>query len=229
MSILPALASSLDRTDGTRSPITFASPNLLELSHIYHEARSSILDLFNHNVWWSVVDKFGLGSEWRMAVDQLARQPACPQTSKGTLSFLVEKGIAQMAVNLLPFFQHLVIKCGELGIIVAMRVPSDSLQQSAWASKRSNPLERYVVAKRSDDADIVVLKHFPALAVERDSIINVTGAGDSLVGSLCAGLVKKPAAFRDPKDLDALVHLAQEAAVLSLQSEAAVSPLLGRQ
>jgi len=85
---------------------------------------------------------FSPTSQFRMELDNLARFPASPHSSTtGTLSFLTEEGIAQMAINLLSFFQHLIIKCGERGVVVVMR---------------------YIVSSGSRNGGIIVLQHFPA-------------------------------------------------------------------
>ena len=188
--------------------------------------------LLNHKFWWDVVNSFGLGSEWRMDLEQLARRPACPSpdSTKGDLSFLLKDGIAQMAVNLLPFFQHIAVKCGDRGIVAVMRIPKADLQGKAdsWISQRSNPHARCIIANVPHARDVVVLKHFPAIVTKPEEVVSVTGAGDSLVGALSAAIVQDEETFRDPRKLDAAVHLAQEAAVASLHSIRAVSPLLGR-
>ena len=130
--------------------------------------------------------------------------------------------MAQMAINLLPFFQHLVIKCGERGVIVVMRVSS----KTKWASEKSNIRERYIVSSGNGNGDIVVLQHFPANHIPPESITNVTGAGDTLVASILASLAQNPKGFEDPESLKKIIDDAQAAAALTLQSEFAVSPLL---
>ena len=127
-----------------------------------------------------------------------------------------------MAINLLPFFQHLVIKCGERGVIVVMRGSG----QSKWRSERSNIYGRYIVSNGSGDGDIVVLQHFPANDLPPESIVSVTGAGDTLVGSILGSLVQGSRGFEDPESLKMIVEDAQAAAVLTLKSEYAVSPSL---
>ena len=127
-----------------------------------------------------------------------------------------------MAINLLPFFQHLVIKCGERGVTVVMRVS----RQTKWASERSNVHGRYVVSGGGGDGDIVVLQHFPANVLPQESIVNVTGAGDTLVASVLASLVQNPRGFEEPESLRKIMEDAQAAAVLTLKSEFAVSPSL---
>jgi len=158
-----------------------------------------------------------------MELDRLARLPASAHSrTTGTLSFLTEEGIAQMAINLLPFFQHLVIKCGERGVIVVMRVS----RRTGWGSERSKIHGRYIVSSGSGGGDVVVLQHFPADHLPPESIVSVTGAGDTLVGSVLASLVQSPKGFEDPESLKEIMGDAQAAAKLTLKSEYAVSPSL---
>lgn len=155
----------------------------------------------------------------------MARLPPSPHSkTAGTLSFLTEEGVAQMAINLLPFFQHLVIKCGDRGVVVAMRVS----RQTKWASERSNIHGRYIVSSGNGSGDIVVLQHFPANQLPPELIVNVTGAGDTLVASVLASLVQNPKGFESPESLRKIVEDAQAAAVLTLKSEYAVSPFLSQ-
>ncbi|EGO28980.1 hypothetical protein SERLADRAFT_444897 [Serpula lacrymans var. lacrymans S7.9] len=222
--ILSAIAEVKDLT---RSPVTFASPNILELCRIYHEVRSPSWDLMSSEAWWRVIDGFGLGSAFRMDLEKLARMDVSKDDPRqGTLSFLISEGIAQMAINLLPFFEKLVIKCGERGVIVAMRLSGHVVETLPWISATNSFDARRVIARSMSSREMVVLQHFPALHIDKSSIINVTGAGDSLVGSLLATLVSNPKAFESPKSLKDMVDKAQQAAVLTLQSSASVSPLL---
>jgi pseudouridine-5'-phosphate glycosidase/pseudouridine kinase len=159
-----------------------------------------------------------------MDLDQLARRPVSDQDeAQGNLAFLVDEGIAQKAVHLLPFFQHIVVKCGMQGVLVAMCIDGKDAANSGWANERSNPRLRYVVARGSSQ-EIVVLQHIPSLPIE--AVANVTGAGDSFVGALLATLADNPHALYHPKALQTAIHTAQKAAVLTLQSHSAVSPLL---
>ncbi|KAF8560313.1 indigoidine synthase A-like protein [Imleria badia] len=220
--ILPAITANLARS--TRSVISFVSPNLIELAQVYQDARDTS-DLMSHDCWWSIVDSFGLGSQFRTDLVHLAKRKVSDTAPDlGTLSFIADKGIVQMAVNLLPFFQHIVIKCGKLGVLVVMR--SDRTEASAWAAQRSNPHDRYIVAHSPTSDEIVVIQHFPPLQVTRDVAFNTTGAGDSLVGALLAVLAQDPHAFNSPLTLSRALDIAQQAAILTLQSPHAVSPSL---
>ncbi|KAK7468849.1 hypothetical protein VKT23_003350 [Stygiomarasmius scandens] len=219
--ILEPVASILAQS-GTG--VDFISPNLLELGRIYQEAREGSLDLFSQPQWWKVIDTFSLNSQFRMEVEHLARMNVSDEdTSRGTLSFLVEQGVAQQAINLLPFFQHIIIKCGRTGVIIVMRVSESTTPSSTWLHEISNLKGRYIVSQGSS-SERVVIAHYPALPVEK--VINVTGAGDSFVGALLAGLVKRPEAFSHHHSMTDIITLAQKAAVLTLNSEHAVSPRL---
>jgi pseudouridine-5'-phosphate glycosidase/pseudouridine kinase len=90
---------------------------------------------------------------------------------------------------------------------------------------RSNAFRRCVIAVGDITKDVIVLQHFPGLTAE--TIVNVTGAGDTFVGYLLASLVRNPVAFQHPKTLSDTINAAQRAAILTLQSSQAVSPLLG--
>ncbi|KAJ3563446.1 hypothetical protein NP233_g8940 [Leucocoprinus birnbaumii] len=223
-SILAAIETLLTKPDLSEPPIAFFSPNLLELVHVYSSIQAEPWNFTSNSYWWSCIDSMGLGTAFRNDLEQLARRNVTDlDVGKGTLSFLIDQGIAQMAINLLPFFQHLVIKCGERGAICAMRISAKDAATSPWGRERSNPLARYVVAQ-GNNKEIIVLQHFPGLAV--DNIANVTGAGDSFVGAILASLSQNPDAFYNPKDLEQVITTAQQAAVLTLQSDLAVSPLL---
>lgn len=157
-----------------------------------------------------------------MDLEQLARKSSSDHPdSEKKLTFLVEEGIAQQAINLLPFFQHIIIKCGDQGVLVAMYISPKDTFKSGWANLRSNPRERYILARGKSD-ELVVLQHFPSLPVEK--LANVTGAGDSFAGALLATLAHNPDALYHPRSLREAVILSQQAAVLTLQSHSAVSP-----
>ena len=130
-----------------------------------------------------------------------------------------------MAVSLLPYFQHVIVKCGDRGVVLVARILDNT--KTHWKTERSNPYRRYVIAKGVDGEASVILKHYPAVVLNNSDVTNVTGAGDTLVGALCAGLVKNPNALQELSVCDGLLQFAQEAAVSSLRNARAISPDLG--
>ncbi|KAF5374860.1 hypothetical protein D9758_000324 [Tetrapyrgos nigripes] len=220
--ILQSVESTMSGTG-----IDFITPNLLELTRIYQDAREGPLELFSHSNWWKTLDNFSIGAQFRTDLEHLSRMNASiADSSRGTLSFLVEQGVAQQAINLLPLFQHIIIKCGEKGVVVVMRVSESTSPTSGWLREVSNVQGRCIVSQGSS-SERVVICHSPPLPIER--VVNVTGAGDSFVGALLASLVKQPLAFtQNPESLAGVVTLAQQAAILTLGSTLAVSPELSK-
>lgn len=115
-----------------------------------------------------------------------------------------------------------------------MHILSSEAQASSWSLSTVRTSGRQIVVKPTNGS-ILVLKYFPAHTLttsgfEHSNVVNVTGAGDSLVGSLLASVVSNNSdslnPFFDPYRLDAAVDRAQKAAILTLQSPFAVSPLV---
>lgn len=201
------------------SPIDFISPNLIELRELFVSASEGPTDLMSQPNYWTALDSLSLASKYRLDLEHLTRVNVSTDSSKGTLSFLLDQGIAQMAVKLLPFFQHIVVKCGDKGVLVIMRVSAHN-SASRWHREQSNVKARYIVS-RTDSGETVVVSHFPALHV--DTLINVTGAGDSFVGTLLTCLAQQPSAFDSPETLMQVIDISQRSAVLTLGTHDAVS------
>ncbi|KAI0094835.1 indigoidine synthase A-like protein [Irpex rosettiformis] len=221
--ILPAISSIYDQSN--RPPISYVSPNLLELSQLYRTASSDPYDLIAHSKWWSAIDSMSLSSEFRMDLEHLARRNTNDNGSSGTLEFITENGVAQMGIHLLPFFQHIVLKCGQRGVLTIFQTTAGAGTSGPWTQESTNLKQRQVVA-RGKDGCVIVIKHYPAIALAQDEMVNVTGAGDTLVGSLLASLVQNFRTFESPLALDETITRAQKAAIMTLKSSHAVSPLL---
>ncbi len=212
--ILPAISSTFGHNPENRPPISYVSPNMLELSHLYQAASSDPHELTTHSKWWSSIDSMALSSEFRMDVQHLARRNASENNSDtGTLGFITEKGIAQMTINLLPFFQHIILKCGQRGVLLVFRTALDGVGSTSWTQETTNLKQRQVIA-HGKDGSAVVLKHYPAEALAQEELVNVTGAGDTLVGSLLASLVQNRGMFSSPALLDEAIVRAQKVSCL---------------
>ena len=89
----------------TPSPIYFISPNRFELEALWSALREQSDEV---DSWrWEAVEDASIGREWRVSLEKLARSRK--------LNWLLEDGVAVQMVNLLPFFQNIVLKCGEQG------------------------------------------------------------------------------------------------------------------
>lgn len=114
--IFPALVSIMnsDSFVSPTAPVTYASPNTFELIKMYEHAKDN--ELISSQKHWERLSSFGLAANYRTALEQLtARSASIAPGRTVPLDFISKEGIAQMAVHLLPYFQHLVVKCGERG------------------------------------------------------------------------------------------------------------------
>jgi pseudouridylate synthase / pseudouridine kinase len=103
------------------SPVDYISPNIFELEQLYGAIETKMeIDSSLRDWWWSIIDDLGLNQDYQSQLAILARQRTRPSESNGsdTLGFLTEKGVARMIVQLLPFFQHLFVKCGKAGTCI---------------------------------------------------------------------------------------------------------------
>ena len=148
-----------------------------------------------------------------MELDRLARLPASrhPKTT-GILSFLTDEGIAQVAINLPLFFRYSIIKCG------FHAWPSRHPRGATFTNSASYPVAAEAAYHR--------VATFSSNQLLPESIFNVTGAGDTLVASILASLVRDRRGFEGPESLKKTVEDAQVAAVLTLEGEFAISPSL---
>ncbi|KIK70936.1 hypothetical protein GYMLUDRAFT_33025 [Collybiopsis luxurians FD-317 M1] len=208
--------------DASSAPIDFISPNILELQEIFSSVTEAPMDLTSKPNYWAVLDSLSLTSQFRTDLEHLSRRNVSEDPSTGNLSFLLNQGLVQMATKLLPFFRHIIVKCGDKGVLVVMRISAQS-QNSKWHTKQSNVKARYIIS-HGNLGETVVVYHFPALPL--DNVVSVTGAGDTLVGAIISCLAQRPYAFENPESMRRVIDVAQRAALLTLNSHSAVSPRL---
>ncbi|KAF2876710.1 Indigoidine synthase A like protein-domain-containing protein [Massariosphaeria phaeospora] len=180
------------------------TPNTHELQALHNHADQQ--ELFHHPDWFRVIDGLGIPSSG-------LRVPLSMTTSPE----LVDQGIPQQAIKLLPFFPTVLTKLGPQGVLLTQLIKVDD-------PLLSSPEEsQYVLArcKNSDDKiGGLYVRLFPTERVLRpEEVFSVNGVGDTFLGALAAGLV------RGNKVQD-VVGFAQKAAALSLKSKQSVSPEL---
>lgn len=183
--------------------LNFATPNLFELQAMHTAAREN--DYFDSQHWWSVIDSFGLMSS-------TTRDKFTAVTS----AELVDQGIPQQCMQLLPYIPNIVTKLGPGGCLLTQLIRDNDPRI------RDPDASRYMISRCLDSkvAGIggVYMRLFPPAArVPEKDIVSVNGIGDTMLGTIMAGLVKG-------YDLDRIIPIAQEASVLSLKSAEAVSP-----
>jgi pseudouridylate synthase / pseudouridine kinase len=186
-----------------RHALNVITPNQFELAAMHTAARDN--GYFDSQEWWTAVDSFGLSSSG-------TREKFAHITS----SALVEQGIPQQCMQLLPFVPNIVTKLGSEGVLLAQVIRENDPRL------RDPDSSQYIVSRCLDstlpEIGGIYMRLFPLSArIPDDEIVSVNGIGDTLLGTIMAGLVKG-------RTLEQVLPTAQEAAVMSLKSKEAVSP-----
>ncbi|MCJ1261466.1 hypothetical protein MMC22_001330 [Lobaria immixta] len=186
--------------------INLATPNSMELASMYTAAKAA--ELFERDDWWQVMNAMGLSSSG--ARDRLVAT---------TNAKLVDEGVPQQSIQLLPFIPSIATKLGRDGILLTQLLSpgDDRLTSSAFA--------QYILCRSNgrDHSDVVggvYMRLFRAAEqVPEAEIRSVNGVGDTFLGVVIAGLARK-----NPKALVDLIDIAQRGSVMTLRSKEAVSP-----
>lgn len=193
--------------------IDIATPNKLELEAMFSAFSSN--GMFDVENWFPVIDVLNINQEFRMAMESLSK-------SSPDLQQLVSSGMSQQAFHLLPYIPTLLVKDGSNGVtLFQLLTEISAIKRSVCSSSSSR------ICVGQNDLGIVV-QHFPAYPTSNDKIINVNGAGDTLLGVILSELAIDTSwiyTIGDEKNL--IMDKAQFAASLTLQSDKSVSPALG--
>ncbi|KOS48392.1 hypothetical protein ACN38_g601 [Penicillium nordicum] len=184
--------------------ISLACPNRLELAAMYTAARES--SLFESAGWWHIINTMNMspaGSRERLiAVTSLS---------------LVDEGLPQQTVQLLPFIPCIVTKLGGAGALLTQLLPPGDPRLT---DPESAP---YILSRASPASDVpfggVYMRLFPPTAIlGADDIVSVNAAGDTLLGVVVAGLARDSSVR-----VEDVIHIAQEASRKTLASAGGVS------
>lgn len=184
--------------------VNLATPNSVELASMYVAAREA--QLFDREDWWQTINAMGLSS-------QGSRDKLVAITNVS----LVDEGVPQQSIQLLPFIPSIVTTLGKQGVLLTQLLrPNDA----RLTSPTSAP---YVLSRAYIDKEIiggVYMRLFPPVEHVVDSHIqSVNGVGDTFLGVLIAGLLTKC-----PAEIESLIDIAQRGSVMTLKSTEAVSP-----
>jgi pseudouridine-5'-phosphate glycosidase/pseudouridine kinase len=194
------------------------TPNNHELIALHDFALSS--SFFELPEWFGVIDALGIPSTG-------LRVPLAVEMG----SELVDEGVPQMAIKLLPFFETVLTKLGSRGVLMVKLLSSD-------APELHNDAERRFILARNmgtlngegdgdgDGTDVrskiggLYIRLFPVSRVlTPEEIVSVNGIGDTFCGALASQLAKG-------KRVQDIIPFGQRAAGESLRSREAVSPAL---
>ena len=184
--------------------ISIATPNGLELTSMHGAA--TMAGAFERADWWQIINSMGLPSSG-------SREKLTALTT----AQLVDQGLPQQSLRLLPFMPCILTTLGEKGLLMTRLLPpGDDL----LTLPESAP---YILSRSTDGSATVggvYMRMFdPAIEVLTDEILSVNGVGDTLIGTVIAGLAQE-----NPKSVENLIEIAQRASVMTLKSTEAVSP-----
>ncbi|KAL8695805.1 MAG: hypothetical protein Q9224_003146 [Gallowayella concinna] len=188
--------------------VSLATPNSLELSSMHAAAREA--GLFKRDDWWQLIDSLRLSSSG-------SRENLVSVTS----NTMVDEGIPQQSIQLLPFIPTVLTKLGNKGVLLTQLLkPGDD--------RLTSPAHSKYVLSRADPSDITLGGIYmrllpPAETVPEAGVVSVNGVGDTFLGIIIAGLTKEK-----PKALIDLIHIAQQGSVMTLKSKEGVSPAIRR-
>lgn len=184
--------------------VDISSPNEHELAAMYTAAKSA--NLMESPKWFQVIDELGIPNSG-------ARDRFQALTSKE----IVDAGVPQQTIQLLPFIPTILTKLGPSGVLLTELLGPDDERLKSEAEAP------YILSRCSSGGRLVggvYMRHFDAMPVESGEVKSVNGAGDTFLGVIVGGLAC------GAKLDDRLITLAQVAAVMTLKSELAVSDSL---
>ena len=184
--------------------IDLATPNRFELDMMYNTSRDALL--FESEPWWQIINALNLPR---------GRSKNC--FIQMTNAELVEQGVPQQSLQLLPFVPCIITKLGAQGCLLSqLLLPGDPRLRDPKSAS-------YILGRAMEDETSVggvYMRLFPpAELVEQEQVVSVNGVGDTMLGVLIAALIKKGGSAQ----IEDVVMLAQKAAVRTLKSKRAVS------
>jgi pseudouridine-5'-phosphate glycosidase/pseudouridine kinase len=181
--------------------ITPNNHELIALHDFAHQASH-----FEHPAWFSVIDALGIPPSG-------LRVPLAIATS----SDIVDQGIPQQAIKLLPFFPTILTKLGPQGVLMVKMLEA-SAPELHDDNQRQFVLARNVTGHERIGG-LYVRLFPPERVLSSEDIVSVNGIGDTFCGALAVGLAAG-------SKVQNIIDFAQRAASLSLRSRESVSPEL---
>lgn len=152
--------------------VKLVTPTIQELNTLYESMEKS--QLFDLDHWFPVLDAMNIDASMRESLTKLDAS-------------LYSRGVFQQAFHLLPFFQNILVKLGDRGVmLISLVINHKDLKSIPTTStyKPSATITNDVSSKLG-----VVVEYFDIPRQNRNlSVVNVTGAGDTMVGYLAAKL-----------------------------------------
>ncbi|ODN80730.1 hypothetical protein L202_02891 [Cryptococcus amylolentus CBS 6039] len=169
--LIPALLSLLPSSPASHRPLTHLSPNVLELD-LLHSLLAETASEDTSAVSWEYINSLNLDATWRSKAETF--------TNKKGREWIRQEGVVQKMVACLPYVQNFWVKAGHRGLL-HLRLTSTPPSSSADS----------IVHKlgQQHEGSYLALTVYSPPTIKPEEIVSTTGAGDTLVGGLVAGLV----------------------------------------
>ncbi|KAK4689205.1 pseudouridylate synthase / pseudouridine kinase, partial [Tremellales sp. Uapishka_1] len=162
---VPKLSKLIALLPTLTDPLTHIAPNLLELDMLH--------DALSEQDTWEYINDLNLLADFRSRMEKYTKAPC--------RKWIAEHGVIQKGIKLLPFVQELWVKAGKNGLLhmcIATKLPR-LINDSALVHGLEGKLK----------GQHLVVRHWDAPKIDAADIVSTTGAGDTLVGGIVAGLV----------------------------------------
>ncbi|RDW23747.1 Indigoidine synthase A like protein-domain-containing protein [Yarrowia lipolytica] len=211
-----AALSELNLPVYPNNSIALATPNTAELEAMFEAFHEK--GRFDVDDWFPVIDGLALGADFRNGATMLSHQ------HRG-LKAILEQGTLAQAIHMLPYIPTLIIKGGANGVVVFQLIDDieSAIHSQRSASNKTPGLFQKGNAASGNTKVGVYMQYFEPEEVGSQSIVSVTGAGDTLFGTLAMEIVKDESWLNDMGDKkSAVVSRAMNNAVKTIQSKDAV-------
>lgn len=140
----------------------------------------------DYDEWFPVLDALGIDANFREKLSALANK-------NELMAYLLKEGLLQQAFQLLPYTPNILLKLGAQGCVL-IRLSTDVTSYKSVPTTSSYKPSYTMTSTGRDLEDGkkmgVVVQHFP-IPVENENleIVDVTGAGDALLGYLSSSIL----------------------------------------
>lgn len=209
--------------------VKLITPTVNELESLFEESTSRGL-FEDYDLWFPVLDSLGINSAFREKLVTASRKHK-------VLEELMQKGSLQQSFQLLPYYQNILLKVGDKGVVLI----SLSTSIDDWKSIPTSSYYKPDIIMCSQGHQVgngrmgVVVEYFPIPPENTNlEIRNVTGAGDSFLGYLVAQLPSSQWHHTEIELVEQvwskweLIYKAQLASGESLKSDQAISSEISR-
>ncbi|KAI3402873.2 hypothetical protein KGF56_004334 [Candida oxycetoniae] len=170
---------ALDLSVFPYNQVKLVTPTIEELKSIF-ESMSQQGKFNCLENWFPIIDA--------MNIDFQMREKLMRFDSKNKFNFQ-SSGVFQQCFHLLPYFQNIIVKLGSRGVLLVSLVTNLQDLKSIPTTSKYKPM--ITITNDVDSKIGILIEYYPAPKENENlKIVNVTGAGDTLVGFLAGKMAE---------------------------------------